>query len=135
MNFIWAVSFQSWTYYLNTVIKGFLLCSKEYAWLWLKCECCSARPILMGLVCHKMMWILIVLQIPFCYIKLLISYFRHKKNQLQLLKVLWMALTPPNFMPRSKKTFSTAGCGNRTKANPGHGRRTPRIIKDMFITY
>lgn len=65
---------------------------------------------------------------------LLTSHFRHKKKQLQLLKVLQMASTPPNFMPRSKKTFSTAACGSRTKANPGHGRKIPRMIKDPFIT-
>ncbi|KTF77410.1 hypothetical protein cypCar_00029887 [Cyprinus carpio] len=47
------------------------------------------------------------------------------KNQLmyQLLKILQMALTAQNFMPRSKKTFYTAGCGSLTKANPNHGHK------------
>uniref|UniRef100_A0A8C1UZA6 N-acetyltransferase 16, like n=1 Tax=Cyprinus carpio TaxID=7962 RepID=A0A8C1UZA6_CYPCA len=41
----------------------------------------------------------------------------------QLLKVLQMALTAQNFMPRSKKTFYMAGCGSLTKANPNHGHK------------
>jgi len=59
-----------------------------------------------------------------------------QKNQMmhQLLKVFQMALTPQNFMPRSKKTFSMAGCGSPTKANPKHGHKVQWLIKDMFIT-
>lgn len=55
-----------------------------------------------------------------------ISYFRQlQKNHMmhQLLKVLQMDLTPQNFMPRSKMTFSMAGCGSLTKANPKHGHK------------